>query len=82
MVERSLCMREVLGSILGISSCFFSILRCFASRKIKVRIRYGQRGCSSNGRALALHAIGSRIDTWHLQLLFFNIKMFSSRKKK
>ena len=27
------------------------------------------RGCSSNGRAIALHAIGSGIDAHHLQIV-------------
>jgi hypothetical protein len=56
MVERSLSMREVQGSIPCISTfCICGGKNC--------------RGCSSNGRALAQHARGTGIDTLHLHFL-------------
>ncbi len=42
------------------------------------------RGCSSNGRALALHARGTGFDTLHLQMCFILLilKTFFFRYKK
>ena len=107
MVERSLCMREVRGSMPRITKKFFKIrLFCFFigenGKELTTRYKWKKifhefcseasseleedrdvsqmverslcmqevRGCSSNGRALALHARGTGIDAPHLQNIF------------
>ena len=44
--------------------------KCFTNNYISIRLFNGW-GCSSNGRALALHARGTGFDPLHLHFLFF-----------
>ena len=68
MVERSLCMREVLGSIPRLSiNIFLSLIYKYILNNIVLHVVNVNKSSSwasrSNGRALALDARGSGIDT-------------------
>ena len=69
MVEHSLSMRGARGSIPRIST-LFSFFTPDTDPDYTLTPPCVVRGCSSDGRALALHARGTGIDTPHLHFLF------------
>lgn len=53
---------------------------CFAfiNYNLHLTVQYKTWGCSSNGRALALHARGTGFDPLHLHLFFFCLNALPS----
>ena len=70
MVEHSLSMRGARGSIPRIST-LFSFFRLATDTDYTLWPLCVVRGCSSDGRALALHARGRGIDTPHFHCIVY-----------
>ena len=71
MVEHSLSMRGARGSIPRIST-LFSFFTPDTDPDYTLTPPCVVRGCSSDGRALALHARGRGIDTPHFHCIVFS----------